>query len=222
MTTAVPEYLIRDLLRDGFASLSSAPGSLDSIWKGLAAADLDKVKSRYARNPPTVITGFARPRSPFPLVAVTLQADSNSDEFLGGGEFFDDEVDNGIDDGTYGGERTRTSVSVWVYAEHGDVCQLLYRAARRILRVGRYQLQLAGLTQHVLSGQELAPETTYLPETLHLRRISFSFVWTECWSLDDQLAIDLGHLQEDRLGPDGVVGIHHEDQPNGNVHPYTE
>ena len=56
-TVPFPEQTIKTLLETGIATIVADPTLLDGIWTGLDPADLTRLKSVWATNPPTVVSG---------------------------------------------------------------------------------------------------------------------------------------------------------------------
>jgi hypothetical protein len=72
------------------------------------------------------------------------------------------------------------SYGIYVYAENPDVCLYLYQFAKAILIGSHVTLEGCGIIDIHLSGTELSPEETYIPENMFVRvcRISMKSLFT--------------------------------------------
>tara|TARA_R110002126_G_scaffold36707_19_gene111399 strand:+ start:423 stop:1139 length:717 start_codon:yes stop_codon:yes gene_type:complete len=226
-TVPFPEQTIKTLLETGIATIVADPTLLDGIWTGLDPADLTRLKSVWATNPPTVVSGFAREGAPFPLFAITLAGDNPNADYLGLGEHWVDLDDDDVfDSGELTGVvRTTGSFGVYVYAHHADVCAAYYRVARFVFNVGRKALIQAGLQEPQMTGVELRPDARYTPDNLYVRQLTLTVEYEERWPMEGTMSTALGIAPPARLTDSGLVEILHEDQYPGDtdkgVQPYS-
>lgn len=216
--SGVPDITIKQTLQRGVDAISANTSLLDDIWRKLGAEDIARLKAYWVAHPPTVLTGFARREGPFPCFSITLASDANDTTLLDDGGYFDEEDEEEI-----GREVTRSDFRVFIFAESPDACAAYYRVARRILMVGKRRLESFGLLNPALSGAELAPDASYVPDNLFVRQITLSVVYDETWSMDggaDPLAQALLPTQPPRLTSEGELNIKHVDV-GGGVAPYT-
>jgi hypothetical protein len=78
-------------------------------------------------------------------------------------------------DAEYLGEFFQKTLSVLIAGSHPDQALYLYQVAKAILIAGRPALHRAGLLGVRISGGELAPEETYLPDNAFTRVLTLSF-----------------------------------------------
>lgn len=213
----VPDVTVKQLVLDGVAALSANVALLAGIWKGLADDDIAKLTAFWGEHPPSVLTGFARRTDPFPCFAITLASDAQDTALLDDGQFLDEDEDADI-----GRETTTCVFRIYVFAENPDVCAAYYRVLRRILMVGKRQLESRGLYNPSLSGAELAPDPSYTPDNLFTRQVTLTVLLEESWSMSstDALAAALLPTQPTRLSPSGEVNVAHTDS-GGGVNPVT-
>lgn len=208
--SGVPDITIKQVIEQGVTALSGNVALLDDIWAKLSSADRTRLKQHWTDHPPTVLLGFARLSSPFPVFAITLAEDANETMLLDDGEMFDEEEEDEV-----GREVVRCTFRIYVYAENPDVCAAYYRALRRILQVGRRKLESFGLMNPTISGGELAPDPAYTPDNLFTRQVTLVVLIDEAWSLSDDLATALRPTEEPRLSADGTLIVRHVDAGGG-------
>tara|TARA_R110000751_G_scaffold33071_18_gene82624 strand:+ start:791 stop:1468 length:678 start_codon:yes stop_codon:yes gene_type:complete len=207
----VPESTIRSLLLDGVTAITANPAILDDVLSGLSADDLAACKGVWATNPLTVVSGFARSEGPYPVLAVTLSAETIMQDYVGHGEeAYIDTLGSGLRDGRAFKRRIQGIYGLHLYAEHPDVCSWYYRIVRRILNVGAGRLISAGLQDPTMQGAELMPDPRYSPDQLFMRRVNLTVEYEEVWTDRDSLAVALS-LTESALSATGSLMVRHED-----------
>jgi len=144
---------------------------------GLEEAEAKIARERWVERPVSVVHGYARGGTAFPVIAVVLGSESTVLDYLGedgsaldeeGEEYFDDEgnlVDAHV-------RRWEQRYDLYVYAEHPDEALYLYQLAKQIMVSGRGEFQAAGLDEITYSGAELAPDPRYMPSEMFTRRFS--------------------------------------------------
>jgi len=218
-TPTVPEQVIAALMKAGITAINDDGTVLDDILGDLSANDLTTAKARWASNPPSVVSGYARTNMPFPVWAIVLMNETIIGDYVGMGE--EAYIGGGVKDGNVSKRRVQGQFGLFVYAEHPDLCSWWYRVLRRILNVGHEWLIDKGLNDPMLVGTELAPDPRYTPENLFTRRLTLQVEYEERWRDQDALAVALLPIAEEYLTSDGDLDIAHEDA-GGSVSPYTE
>lgn len=238
-----PERIVRRLMQLGVDTITANPSMIDFILQGpnegdngsgYTDADLAEVKASWARNKASVLIGYARTDSPFPVWAITLQGDNPATDFLGMGGYneTDAEILDGLGLGANPVEalahvRTDTIFGILVYHEHPDMAAAHYRILRYILNVGRMFLIKNGLDSPAISGAELAPDPRYLPDALYVRRVTLTVQVDEYWRTDDALGQVLYGPQIGATPGAASVSVYHEDSDPGTptfgkVHPIDD
>lgn len=165
------ERLLYDVITDGIAILQANPEQIVDFFVSEAfmeQAEAEKLRDLFLATPPSVIHGYARSDSKFPLYAITLGSENEEKTFMG---------DEGgvLDDGT---DLTSTifsySFNIMVLAQHPDVCLYLYSLLKQILFAAKPLLVQADLYRVAFSGADLAPDPTWMPAGLFLRRVTLS------------------------------------------------
>jgi hypothetical protein len=187
----LPERTILTLLQLGVNAISadlnvSAPGEtvLDDILKSLDDDERAKARAFYAEHPPSILQGYPRADQPFPLFAVTLTSDNEAERFIGMGEHDEPAT---VKERVAFNQWTKAAFTIFVYAEHPDLCAWYYRILRRICNVGFRFLISKGLDNPMISGAELAPDPRYTPENLFVRRLTLTVEYDEEWNDRDAL-----------------------------------
>jgi len=183
----LPERVILALLRSEVARLSD-PDNRDDLVR-LFSHFLDPIMSESERTshvnnfqkyPPETYLGYPRSSAKFPCYAVVLESDDEQDEALGyliGQTGADEKIDKSQ---AYYGSMFQQMYGVYIYSEHPDVCSYLYQFAKAILIGAHDVLEGFGVVEMRLSGTELGPEETYIPENMFVRvcRVSLKSLFT--------------------------------------------
>lgn len=185
----LPARVVKRALEIGVAAVSANLDVLDDILgEDLEDADeLAKAKATWRDYPPTVVQGFSRLATTMPRISVTLSADRNIRDLLGMGEgpFFDDMEDLA---GNQYRVRMMGMFTVFIWAEHPDVCMWYYRVARRILNVASspagYFMQRE-LEEAKVDGNDLIPDPQFTPENVFVRQITLSLEYWDTWTDQD-------------------------------------
>tara|TARA_Y100000034_G_scaffold124562_1_gene172902 strand:- start:581 stop:1273 length:693 start_codon:yes stop_codon:yes gene_type:complete len=209
--TAIPSRDIMALVKLGIAAISASAALLDDILGDLTTAELAKAKTYWGTNPPTMVHGYARFNQPFPILALALTGDSNQQDYIGVGE---EALLDGSDDleGFLFKRRMRATYTLFVYADHPDVCFWYYRIVRRILNVGVRYLIDKGFDDPAFDGADLAPDTRYMPDNVFVRKLTIVGEYEEEWDDNDALWVAINGTADTHLTGDGTVDIMHEDQ----------
>lgn len=220
----IPERPILTLLNLGVDAITADTALLDDILSGsLEAAELAKAKTLFGTNPPRVIQGFPRAGATLPCYALTLASDAILQDYIGQGEeALYDLLDPDERAGVKFKRRITGVFTIFVYAEHPDVCGWLYRVLRRVVNLGTRWLEARGLADPVVTGADLAPDPRYTPENVYVRRLTLAVEYEDDWDDQDGLWTAIYGAPPSTLPTDGTVGIFHEDQPTGGMTPYVE
>lgn len=234
----VPEYLVKEALEIGVAAIQGELAStatppagefeIDRILRKLDPAELEKARTMWLRNAPSVVLGYGRRGHPMPMYAVTVGDDSPSAHFIGQ-EAFDGAMASALEEADLTGRpakftvRSGTTINVWVYAENQDAVTWNYQIAKRIMRVATLRFLRNGLQEPEVRGADLLPNPKYQAENLYMRRLSVSFEYNESWTDQGSLWAALNGAPDPRLPMDGGVQVRHRDSEPfpGGVTPYT-
>ncbi len=165
--------------------------------------------TNFIAQPPKTIFGYARSATEFPCFAVVL-ADEAEDQATVG-----DDVGQGDDDDPteeyeeFTGATWSSTFSVFVYAQHPDVCLYLYQFAKMLLHSGKELLLSNGVLDVVLSGGELAPNEMYLPDTMFCRVLNVRCTSVQSFprvSMGDPRRMQITGLYRNDVVVDGVPG----------------
>lgn len=169
------ERFIHTALKEGITTLQNNVDLLEDLFitqHGLSAAEFAAIRTLFAAKPPSVVHGYAHVEQKFPLYAIVLGSEGESQNFLGddGGMV----LEEGDED--YGADILTAvwthSHDILVYAEHPDVTLYYYEIAKSILLAAGDYFNEQGMFQISLSGMDMAPDPRYVPEHLFLRRLT--------------------------------------------------
>jgi hypothetical protein len=159
-------------LKQGVEAITADLVLLEHIFENyeLAENEVESIKTLWSAKPPTVRHGFARPDDEFPLFALVLVDEHESETVMGddGGIVEDPE------DPLFGAD-IKTSFwehnyNIMVYSDHPDATLYWYEVAKSImLEAGFYDF---GIYDLMLSGGDILPDPEYIPSHLFVRRLS--------------------------------------------------
>lgn len=164
------------LLTQGVTQIQDDPSVLDLLFQDnflLSDEELAIIKTYFKDHPPNIINGYPRSDSEFPLVAITMSSDMESETFLNeDGGFIDDT------DSEYFGMDIKTAIwdyvhQLHVYTEHPDITTYYYEIVKSILLANLDYLVDLDCFSFAISGTELAPDPRYIPEQIFARVITF-------------------------------------------------
>lgn len=173
------ERLLRALLQETIDSLSDASdvqavADLTRFFSHfydptITQAERDDFIKNFQTLPPKAILGYPRSTAQFPCFSIILEGEQESQGFIGdfAGETTEDE--DAKDASEYVGAFYDSTYGIYIYAEHPDVCAYLYQFAKSVIHAGKALLFSCGVQSMNLSGGELAPDETYIPENMFMR-----------------------------------------------------
>lgn len=232
MNAALPERIILDLMNLGVnaivADLATNPAVgasvIESILKELEDdTERGKVRTIWEQNPPSVVQGFARTDSPFPLYALTLGGEQPNQDYIGLGEQAFLNQAGTTKAGQEFHKRTQGTFTIFVYTEHPDWTAWNYRIMRHILNVGTKYLVGRGLQEPTLSGADLMPDPQYTPDNLFTRRLTITVEFEERWTDQDALWLAINGSPEEFITEPDQIDVRHrysEEFPGG-VDPFN-
>lgn len=146
----------------------------------ITTAEREAYVNSFKKEPPRVVIGYPRSLAELPLFSIVLASDEEAEpELLGKyvGSTLDDENPPGGEDAEYEGAYWQQMNSIYVYAQHPDVCLYMYQFAKMTLFGARQALEAAGLIDPSYSGGELAPEEMpYLPDNVFARVLNIRYL----------------------------------------------
>jgi hypothetical protein len=183
------ERIIFTALKEGIAELVADPGEVKRLFaklKGLSKAEADKIADFLRRLPPDVIHNYPREDSTFPLYAIVLDDESETQKFLDDfGSVVDDEEAALFGDAALEGAFKRTSIftskyNIWVVAQESpDIAIAYYQIAKYILGRKRSFFKELGILDTHFAGGDVAPNMNYLPAYLFVRRLTMTCQFEE-------------------------------------------
>lgn len=128
----------------------------------------ERLVKNFMTQPPRTIIGYARSTAELPTYAITLASDEESDEYLDHYVGQTLEGERASEDAEYSGSFFQSSYDIYVLAQHPEVTLYLYHFARACL-FATDVWDTYGILDPVLSGGELDPNETYLPDNVYGR-----------------------------------------------------
>lgn len=169
--------LLHTILTSGIQTIVDDVSLLDDLFERnyvLEDSEVDAIKEYYAEHPPEIINGYARKDSDFPLVAIVLADEGESESFLA-----DDAGPVLDEDSPY--VNSDISAAIWshtynflIYTDHPDISTYYYEIVKMIILGGLPILIDDGCFEFSLRGGDLAPDPKYLPQHLFARQLTFT------------------------------------------------
>lgn len=179
---AYVERLIYTALADGMAALQRDPRQLDILFRngGLDRSEAAVLRAAFLLKSPMVVHGYPRQDSAFPLFAIILGDEKESQLFLddSGGLLSPEEAQLLGVPGEVGAD-VRTSVytheyNIWTVTYAPDETIAYYAIAKYLLSRKRPFFHQEGIHKVQFSGGDYAPDGRYIPAELFVRRLTMT------------------------------------------------
>jgi len=167
---------LKTILENGITSISNDLTLLDELFSYnfiLEDGELTSCKSYFSTNGFNVVNGYPRSDSKFPLVAITLLSDRESDYVLNNDAGVLDDIPEEYTDMDLKTTIWEYMYQLFVYTEHPDITAYYYEIIKFILLENIDTFNDLGCFNLSLSGSEMAPDLRYLPEHLFSRQLTF-------------------------------------------------
>lgn len=171
------ERLIYIALTQGIEDVLAEPRVLERYFAEqnlLSSDEIAAIRGYFEANAPSVIHSYPRMDSKFPLYAIVLGSENESDQFLGdeGNDVFDrDDPDDGATTTVAIFERT---YQVYVVSDGPDKTIYLYELAKFFLFRALDFFKANGALVARFSGNDLAPDPRYIPAHLFVRQLNIT------------------------------------------------
>ena len=160
----------RDWIQTVFDTLYTSDEQWEYIFEGMDPTKRDRYRDDFRAHRPTVILGYPRADSPWPVVAITLQNGATAQDFMGRGL----EVVPSPQVKVYSMAETE-QVGIVAVTKNSDVTRILTLLAKAAMMVSEPALSAEGYSGYQYQGaQDLSPQVTYLPEDLYVRMQTWS------------------------------------------------
>ena len=126
----------------------------------------------FIRNEPRAVIGYPRASAEFPIFAIVLMAEEESQPVIGdytGQTDINDPDEEDDEFASFEGGIWEQSFGIFIYAQHPDVCLYMYHFVKMIMSGGKEFLLSNGVIDATYSGGELAPDEQYLPNNMFAR-----------------------------------------------------
>lgn len=172
------ERFVYRAISDGIAYVTANPETLLEFFRDEALLGEDEavqIRDWFIANPPSVIHGYAKRDAKFPLYAITLTSERQSQGFIGDEGGFHDDPDDpefGADDWAAIWEY---NINVITYAQHPDVTLYLFHLLKHFLIAAEPLFKNDGDYFDInYSGTDMVPDPATTPAGLFLRRLQFT------------------------------------------------
>lgn len=164
---AFAERLFVEALVNGVIQFQANARHWDALLGFIDEIERANVRRVMEARPPSIRHGYARDGDPWPVIGVTLGSEVPNLDVAGGVL--------AVADGVLElGEVRTQNLDLTIYADNPDLALYLYHWTNYVLLAHTDWLHRQGLMMpQFTSGQELAPDPRYLPETCYLRRATW-------------------------------------------------
>lgn len=160
-----------DVLVQDFSLLDEMFGS-DSQY-GYSQTEIAAIKTLFRSTPPYPVHGYAQRDHIFPLWAILLSGEQETERALADETGFEDDPDDPNFGTDIVGSIWDHSYAVLTYGISPDICTYCYEVARSILMIARRDwVNHYGYYNIRLSGADLAPDPRYFPEHMFIRQLT--------------------------------------------------
>lgn len=181
----LPERIIRAVLLSEVERLSEDESELRRFFSHFFDPTVgEEERATYVQNfqaaPPRVVLGYPRGLADLPVFSIILSSDEETEPMALSkyvGTTLDGETPPNREDAEYEGGYFAQMNSIYIYAQHPDVCLYLYQFAKLTLFGARSALEKAGLIDPEYSGADLSPEEMpYLPDNVFVRVLNIRYL----------------------------------------------
>lgn len=170
----LPERIIQELLQQTIDQLKTDEPELTRFFSHFfvptaGADEVTEFVKHFMRRPPKALLGYARTSASFPCFAVVMMSENEEDAFVGDFAGQHDATFMGPDPSEFSGAFFSAEYGIFVYAEHPDACAYLYQFAKAVIHAGKQFLLGCGIIDLTLSGGELTPDESYMPDNMFMR-----------------------------------------------------
>jgi hypothetical protein len=206
------ERLLKGLLDAAIVQLIAKPVDAERYFSHffdttVSTKERDQFLNAFRATPPRVVLGYARSGAELPCFAIVMTSEEETDSFLG--DFLGQE---GAEE--YRGAFFTATYTVYTYATHPDMAQVLYQVSKAVIHAGKRLLLQEGCMEITLGGGELAPDENYMPENMYVRALRVTI--KHPYSAPFFLPVDPAKLRVLVFACDVDV-----DGRAGGVHPYV-
>ena len=169
MIPLVEDYL-SELIQSKTLFLKSNPDHIKNVIS-TSAARLDRLAAYLQANNIRVIKGYPRTPAELPCVCILLSGEDESQISLGDYEDFDDPEQVAAEEHVEVLYECNYRLEAW--SSNGDMTVDLYHIVKWALLSGRGFLDSKGLFRQKLGGADFEPATSYFPEFVYRRALTF-------------------------------------------------
>lgn len=164
------------MITEAVENISDDVSVLDGLFQDnfvLSDEELNTIKIYWKAHPPNIINGYPRSDSSFPLIAITLSGDRESEYYLNNDAGMITEEGNPYYHMDLQSTMWDYSYDLLIYTEHPDITAYYYTILKFIIIANSDVLRDLDVINIRLEGTELAPDPRYIPEHLFVHRMTF-------------------------------------------------
>lgn len=169
------QRFIFDALKDGIAQINADLTIIEQLFRDvycLDEAEIAGIKVVWAAQPPEVRHGYAPLDIEVPTFSIVLSNETETEKWLGN---LEGQVLDGPDFGAdILGTLWTHNYNILVYTKHPDVTAYYYEIAKTIILERNEFFADLGLMDIDISGQDLMPDSRYIPEHFFARTMQFN------------------------------------------------
>jgi hypothetical protein len=167
---------LKTIIDNGFINIYSDTSLLDEFIYNfnILPDEITRMKTYFSQNKIESSIGYPKVDMPFPIVAIILAGDTESEKVLGRemGQITDSEDDFFGSD--FKGSIWDYHYNIIIATIHPDICAYIYELIKLIIISNIDTFINLGHFNINISGAELIPDTRYLPEHVFIRQLAFS------------------------------------------------
>ncbi len=154
------------ILQQGLAAFAANPDLYNIVfgqYLGLGDKEVASIRATLTRTPVRIQHGFAHRDITMPTICIVLQAESQSQKYLGDLGYLPLGGEVGV------GSLWENSYQLMVYSENIDLTSYIYELVKAIFIMSHNLLAQWGIIQPSFTGMDLAPDPSYAPENVFVR-----------------------------------------------------
>lgn len=208
------QRFLHTALTNGFTAVAADPEIIDDVFGEnalcLDAPEIVVIKKFIADNPPNIIHGYPKADSKYPLLAITLGREAESQHFMAD----DAGMIDTIGDDDFGADILsaiwRHNYPIHILDQHPDGVSYVYELAKSILLTAIPFFDEKGIQSVNISGMDMAPDPRYVPAHLFVRQLAFDCereLLRVVRSSKLNKAFKIAGIQVDKVLETGEVGV---------------
>lgn len=214
------ERVLHDIISEGITKMQAKPDLLKFVFDlpGRDESELGKLVTAFQTDPPDIVHNYARQGADFPLYAIVLQEERQTQFYVGEEAYaaIDEVAEFVAEVERLTGEVVDPAVQRWqftygifTYSENPDLTVAYYNLLKFLFVGSLARLLDEGAEEPTFSGQDVMPNPQYLPDNAYARMFRITVFGHIFFTTN----LDLGPVATGRGTK--VRGIHVAEQSEG-------